>query len=275
MDTTNPAISPTPNKCPLSESVQRARNHYQDKNIAKRFASTAMDTPTDRREKKCVEKALAAADIIAGAFVLDCPCGAGRLLPLLKKHAFKVTGADVSASMVEEARKYAGSQGQNCLDECDELTVSDVFDTGFEDKRFDAVICHRLFQYFSEPQERRLALKELGRISRGPIIVSFLCNWSIDAIGYNIRRAFGLTRKRSCKPISVTTFAKDIRASGLAVEQWIAMRPFISKRWYAVLRPATAHCTVIDRIGAYKNIIWAALGRLAVPAAATLGTLLI
>jgi ubiquinone/menaquinone biosynthesis C-methylase UbiE len=264
-----------PNYFSQLESVQRATNHYQDKQKARRFASTVTGTATDRREKKCVTKALTLASIPAGASVLDCPCGAGRLLPLLKERGYRVTGADVSASMVEEARCYAGPQGQNCLDEKDELVVADVFNTGFDNKRFDAVICHRLFQYFSKPQERQLALKELRRVSSGPIIVSFLCNWSLDAITYKIRRALRITRQRSCKPISVTTFAKDIRACGLVVERWIAMRPFISKRWYAVLRPTTAPCTVLDRVLAYRNIIWAALGRLAVPAAATLGMLLL
>jgi SAM-dependent methyltransferase len=265
----------SPNHSTPSESVQRAINHYQKKQTAKRFASTVVGTATDRREKKCVVKALKLANVPAGASILDCPCGAGRMLPLLKRWGYKITGADVSASMVEEARRYAGPEGENCLDDKDELVVADVFNTGFDDKHFDAVMCHRLFQYFSTPEERRLALNELRRISSGPIIVSFLCNWSIDAIGYKIRRALRITRKRSCRPISATTFAKDIYASGLVVERWIAMRPFISKRWYVVLRPASARCTVMDRIRAYKHIIWAALGRLAAPVAVTLGVLLI
>ena len=260
---------------PPSESVQRAINHYQHKQAAKRFALTVVGTATDRREKKCVIKALTLANIPAGASVLDCPCGAGRLLPTLKKWGYTVIGADVSASMVEEARRYVSTQGENCFDEKDELTVADVFNTGFNHKQFDGVICHRLFQYFSEPHERQLALNELRRISSGPIIVSFLCNWSIDAIAYTIRRALHLTRERSCKPISATTFAKDIRAAGLVVERWIAMRPFISKRWYAVLRPITAHSTVLDEIRPYRNIILAAIGRLAAPAVAALGMLLI
>jgi SAM-dependent methyltransferase len=275
LNTVFPEIKqPSPNRLAPSESVQRAINHYQHKQAAKRFASTVVGTATDRREKKCVVKALTLANVPAGASVLDCPCGAGRLLPLLKKWGYKVTGADVSASMVEEARRYAGPQGENCLEDKDELVVADVFNTGFDDKRFDMVVCHRVFQYFSEPQERRLALTELRRISSGPIIVSFLCNWSVDAIGYKIRRALRITRQRSCKPISATTFARDIRASGLEVERWIAMRPFISKRWYAVLRPATARCTVLDRIRAYRNIIWSALGRLAWPVAAMLSVFL-
>jgi SAM-dependent methyltransferase len=255
-----------------SESVERARNHYQAEFRAKRFASRAISLATDLREKKCVAKAWNLVNAARGVSVLDIPCGAGRMLPLLKKWGFKVIGADVSASMVEEARHYAGPEGKNCLDDNDQLVVTDVFQTGFENKQFDAVMCHRLFQYFNKPQDRRMALEELHRISKGPLIVSFSCNWSLDFVGYKIRRLLGITRKRSCEPISVTTFAKDIRACGLKVERWIAMRPFISKRWYAVLKPATASCTLADAVCAYKNILWAAIARLiAVTAAILIG----
>jgi hypothetical protein len=172
--------------------------------------------------------------------------------------------------MVEEARWYAGDKGANCLDDNDELAVANVFRTGFENKRFDAVMCHRLFQYFNEPAERRLALRELRRISKGPVIVSFLCNWSIDAVAYRLRRFLSITRQRSCKPISATTFAKDIRASGLEVERWIATRPFVSKRWYALLRPATTRYALADKIRAYRDVLWAAVGRLTAVAAVML-----
>ena len=48
------------------------------------------------------------------------------------------------------------------------------------------------------------------------------------------------------------------------------MRPFISKRWYAVLKPAVASCTLADTALAYRNILWAAMGRLIVVATAIL-----
>jgi len=219
-----------------STSVREAMCHYDTKRAAKRFASKVPGTATDRREKKCVEKALDLANIPQGASVLDLPCGAGRLLPLLKKRGYKITGADVSASMVEEARHYAGSGGENCLDETDDLVVANIFQTGFNDNRFDAVICHRLFQYFPDSQERRQALKELRRICSGPIIVSFLCNWAVDAIPFYIKKVIFGRKARGCMPISCATFAKDARESGLIVEKWIAMRPLISKRWYVILR---------------------------------------
>lgn len=257
-----------------SESAQRATNHYQNELIAKRFASKAVGTATDRREKNCVLKALRFANIPAGASILDCPCGAGRMLPVLKERGYKITGADVSASMVDQARLYAGPQGKNCLKEEDKLVVADVFNTGFADKYFDAVMCHRLFQYFNESRDRQLALNELRRISCGPIIVSFSCSWSIDHWWYTLRRFFHLTRRRKCESISPMIFIKDINSCGLEVQQWIATRPFISKRWYAVLAPISRHFTIHDRIRSYRDIIYAG-GRAAMPLSALIGSMLL
>jgi SAM-dependent methyltransferase len=201
--------------------------------------------------------------------VLDIPCGAGRLLPLLKKRGFKVTGADVSANMIEEARRYAGPEGENCLEKTDDLLVANIMETKFKDKQFDAVISNRLFQYyFAEPQVRQHILKELKRITSGPIIMSFVCNWSIDSAPFYLQKLFGRVTRR-CLPISCTTFAKDILASGLVVERWIPMWPFFSKRWYVLLKQDTA----VSKPGffsAYKSVLLALLGHLAVIAAVIL-----
>jgi ubiquinone/menaquinone biosynthesis C-methylase UbiE len=247
-----------------SESTQRAACHYQQTSKAGDYATRISGTGTDRREKKCILEAVEIAKIPAGSSVLDCPCGPGRLIPILKKCGFKVTAADISASMVDLARLYAGPEGQNCLDEKDNLCVANLFDTGFKPGQFDAVVCHRVFQYFSQPQERLLALTELRRISKGPVILSFLCNWSVDALWYKILRVFRLTRLRKCKPISPFTFAKDIRAAGFKIKSWLAMRPFISKRWYVVLEPVpVTGAGFHSSISAYKRIILAAGKRIA------------
>jgi hypothetical protein len=149
--------------------------------------------------------------------------------------------------------------------------VANLFDTGFKTGQFDAVICHRVFQYFSQPQERLVALTELRRISSGPAIVSFLCNWSIDALWHSTLTALRLTGNRKCKSISPFTFAKEIRAAGFKIKRWIAMRPFLSRRWYAVLEPVQIPCNgLLKSISAYRRIILAAGIRVAACALAVL-----
>lgn len=224
----------------LHPSVHKAVNQYNTAETAERFNSGVIGTKTDRREKKCVAKALKIANIPAGAHILDLPCGAGRLLPLLKRFGYKVTGADISDYMLLQARRYAGPAGENCLEETDSLQTANIFQTGFKDKCFDAVLCHRLFQYFPEPQLRQQALKELKRISRGPIIISFKCNLAVNCLASYARKKFLRRKERGCKPINYKAFAQDAKEAGLTVKRWILALPLISERWYAVLEPDNA-----------------------------------
>jgi SAM-dependent methyltransferase len=238
-----------------SESAKKAAQHYQGIFKARTYALRVSGLDTDRREKKCILEALKLAGIPAGSSVLDCPCGPGRIIPILKKSGFTVTGADISPSMLQQARLYAGPEGENCLGEKDKLCVANLFHTSFEDNQFDAVICHRIFQYFTLPQDRLLALKELRRISSGPLIVSFLCNWSIDALWRNALSALGLARKRRCPPISPFTFAKEIQSAGFNIKCWLAMQTFFSRRWYAVLEPVRIPGNkILGSIPAYRRI---------------------
>lgn len=218
-----------------TEAIARASKKYDTKEKVEKYAKSVKDTATTRRESNCVSKALDLVNIPRGASVLDLPCGTGRMIPLLKSYGFKLTCADVSAEMVEQAKLSMGPSGENCIDEEDTFCVASVFDTGFEDNAFDAINCHRLFQYFHESEERQHALKELKRICSGPIIVSFLCDLALDELWDRMRNGFRPRRKRSCVPVGYKLFEKDVQESGLTIKKWILMRPLVSKRWYAVL----------------------------------------
>ncbi|MGB8226175.1 MAG: methyltransferase domain-containing protein [Sedimentisphaerales bacterium] len=257
-------------------SVYKAMNQYNTAETAERFNAGVIGTKTDHREKKCVTKALKIADIPAGAHILDLPCGAGRLLPLLKRFGYKVTGADISDYMLLQARRYAGPAGENCLEETDSLQTANIFQTGFKDKCFDAVLCHRLFQYFPEPQLRQQALKELKRISRGPIIISFKCNLAVNCLASYARRKFLRRKDRGCKPIDYKAFAQDAKEAGLTVKKWILTLPLISERWYVILEPDNASNAETSRMN--SAIAKSKLGRIsriaAVAAAIVIGVFL-
>jgi len=237
---------------PRSHSVVKAARQYLNKDKAKLFASSVPGTKTDRREKRCLRKALAFLGLLPGSSVLDIPCGAGRMFPLLKQNGYRVTGADISASMIEEAVQA----------DYDNLKITDIFETAFFDNQFDLVICHRLFQYFSEAFDRRSALAELHRISKGPIVVSFSCNLALDVLAYKIKRFIGITRTRSCQPIRFGDFTKDAQAVGLEVVRWIAIRPLISRRWYAVMRPQMSfNVSPCQKLATFSNISFSLLSR--------------
>jgi SAM-dependent methyltransferase len=217
-----------------SSSVQRVISRFGTKHKAQQYASGLVGTATDRREKKCIAKALE--NVSRGTSVLDLPCGNGRLLPLLKKLGYKVTAADSSVHMVAMARHYMGPLGENCIDETDEFQVANILQTDFENDFFDAVVCNRLFHHFPKAEVRQQALKELRRICKGPIVVSFFCNLAYDALTFFLKNKIGHKQPNDRIPISCNTFAEDAQEAGLVVEKWIPMRPLISRQWYAVLK---------------------------------------
>ena len=218
-----------------ADSVVRAMGQYDTGEKVKKYTAGVMGTATDRREQRCITKALDFAGVPAGAFVLDLPCGPGRLLPLLKKRGYRICGIDVSASMVEQARLYAGPLGKNCLEETDRLQVGSIFKSGLDDNYVDAAVCNRLIHYFPEAELRREALRELSRVCRGPIVISFLCSWSLDDVWYSMLVKVRRQGRRRCGGISPGTFAEDARKAGLVVKKFIPTLPLLSRRWYAVL----------------------------------------
>lgn len=215
-------------------SVQRTLNHYARGSVAERYRTRHVGTARHTREEAAIARALR--DVPAGARVLDLPCGTGRMLPLLARLELRVTAADGSAEMAARAAALVREKGLESSVEA--VVVANVFATGFPDGAFEAVVANRLFQHFPEPDARQQALKELARISRGPLVVSFFCTRAVD---YWIRRIqqklFGREVPHRVT-IPYAAFARDVRAAGLRVERVEMARPYVSQQWYAILRPA-------------------------------------
>jgi SAM-dependent methyltransferase len=207
---------------------------YKNPSAADRYAGL-YQTPAGRRrhfrEEGCIAKGLAG--VPKGSRVLDLPCGAGRMYPLLKRLGYQVTEADGSPSMLEYARRNAEKFPHN---HTDEFVIADAFHTPFEDGQFDAVVCNRLIHHFPEPQVRQQLLRELGRISRGPIVISFFSLLATDAVKYTFKHAVSRFDWPSRKPISPWQFAHDVRRAGLTIARWIVPLPGFSMQWYAVLK---------------------------------------
>jgi len=166
--------------------------------------------------------------------VLDLPCGAGRLTPLLVDMGYKVISADSSAHMVRLAGQASLRNGLPLA--AADFIVASVLATPFSDGEFDAVVCNRLFHHFRESEIRRQALRELKRICRGPIVVSFFCSHALDSVTFCVKQLLAKRRATDRIPISYRVFTRDCQAAGLKVCSIMPTRPGISKQWYLVLR---------------------------------------
>lgn len=112
---------------------------------------------------------LAISDIPAGATILDVASGAGQTaLPLARK-GHRVTGIDIAANLVEEARKRAYTEGLDV-----QFDEGDAEDLPYDDASFD--VAFSLIGAMFAPQPEKVAA-EFARVTRpgGRIIMG---NWT-------------------------------------------------------------------------------------------------
>jgi ubiquinone/menaquinone biosynthesis C-methylase UbiE len=221
-----------------SPSHKLARERFSNKTLADKYPSEYGLGWRDRREKKCIEMCLEA--IPPGSRVLDLPCGTGRLTRMLLSRGYQVTGADVSEAMLGHAREnyraYQREQGSNAPTV--QFEIRDVLATGFNNDQFDGITCIRLFHHFDDSETRRRALKELRRICRGPMIVTFLNSFALDRFSSWLKATVRRRKRESQLPIPFKTFAADVAAAGLKIDKKIAAHWGISSRWFLVLSRA-------------------------------------
>lgn len=127
-------------------------------------------------------------------FLLDIPCGTGRIFPTLLSKGISLIGADISMEMMRAwtpARLIGRVSHQKLKsDSAVPLIQCDAERMPFKDKSFDAVSCLR-FLTMKVPQEARgVIFREMTRVSRAWIILecqhknqfSDILNWIAQKI---------------------------------------------------------------------------------------------
>ncbi len=194
-----------------------------------------------RRELASIVKCLK--DIPFGSRVLDLPCGLGCLTKVLVERGYLVTAADASESQVNHAREnYLAYQKRHGLKGAPvKFERRDLLATGYANDEFDGVTCIRLFHHFYESETRRSALRELRRICRGPIVLTFRRSLAVDYARYWIKdrivhyRKLGTPLYDRVLPISLKKFSAEIADAGLGIDAKMAAVWGISSRWFLVL----------------------------------------
>ena len=114
-------------------------------------------------ESRAVGRALRHA---AGGRVLDCPCGTGRLDPLLRERFREVVGVDRSEAMLAIYRR--GDRARTG-------EIGDAFDLPWADGAFDWVVSHRMFHHLRSDEVRVALLRSFARVVRqGVILYAFV-----------------------------------------------------------------------------------------------------
>jgi len=109
--------------------------------------------------------------------LLDLPCGAARMTVVLARLGFRrLAGADVSPAMLDLARTRLSEEGLDVP-----LSLADAERLPFGDGQFDNVFCFRLFHHFPTAALRLQVARELCRVARRRVLVSYLDDRAFNA----------------------------------------------------------------------------------------------
>jgi SAM-dependent methyltransferase len=164
-------------------------------------------------------------DVPAGGTVLDAPCGTGILTRLFASLGLRVTSLDISAAMLEVSGERAPGQAH---------VRADVERLPFAAGAFDAVVCNRFLMHLPE-DVRPAVLRELARVSRGPVVVTLCHPYTLKSFTRALRRTLGMRAPRRSR-LGMADIRREAEAAGLCLERVATVVPLFSEVWVAVLR---------------------------------------
>ena len=137
--------------------------------------------------------------------ILDAGTGTGYFAILLSMEGHRVTGIDLTESMLEEAKDLAPRHGAGSAI----FLKADATETGFEDQCFDAIVTRNLTWTLPDPAK---AYKEWHRILRpGGILLNFDANYA-DNVRHQNQEASYIEDKDVYGHIGITPDMKEENA---------------------------------------------------------------
>ena len=216
-DTLNRTDAPTDDSPPQDAPWSRPDGYA--KAYAEARFTTGTGTRTDRRERRILQRLVRLVDVGPGPW-LDVPSGAGRLSGLLP-------GPVIRCDRDEAMLEACGSGPR---------VRASALALPFRDRSFRGALCFRLLHHLPETEQRLQVLRELRRVSDGPLIFSFFHSASIQHVRRVVRRRFG--KKRSSRGgISWRRLLVELQEAGYRVKAAHGLAPLVSEQWIVLAEP--------------------------------------
>lgn len=159
--------------------------------------------------------------------VLDVPCGAGRLSPVIAAHARKLFEVDYSLEMLKLCRRNAVSYKPF-------TAQASAFQLPFGDRTFDLAISIRLSHHIPDRDARRDHVREMLRVSRRFVLLTFFGEESLKNRLRNLYRRLG-GKKRPKHTLSRAEVAEVARSAGFRVLASKSISPALSGHFFTLL----------------------------------------
>jgi ubiquinone/menaquinone biosynthesis C-methylase UbiE len=168
-------------------------------------------------------------------WVLDVPCGTGRLLRGLARHIPHSIGADVSRDMIDFSRQHSHFKrrtvGHLEYVQCDAKSLP------FHNDTFDLVVSGRFLHhlYHLSQAERIQVMREFARVSRRWVLGDFNMQYGLK---YYINKVRNVLKGKQLKSqrMKATKVFGELNEAGLQVEQVYPISWITSEKWYILCR---------------------------------------
>jgi ubiquinone/menaquinone biosynthesis C-methylase UbiE len=148
---------------------------YEKKRFSRRYRMRRLD----RLERDFAKKVF---EMVGGdSHIIDIPCGNGRFFGIFSK-ARKLTMVDYSGNMLAAAKEKSGTP------ENVEFIQADISKMPLPDNCAELCFCMRLFHHMKNDQVRLQSLKELVRISKRYVALSF---YNRNCLRFYLRKILG------------------------------------------------------------------------------------
>ena len=153
------------------EKVKNYYKHFDEKNRLRNDNSGKLEFLITMR---ILEKNLPALDDGAEISVLDLGGGAGVYSFPLAKKGYKVTLADLSETLLEQAKKQKEEDKVENLIACDQVNATDL--SCYKDNSFDVVLLFGPLYHLTAKDEREKCVAEIQRVLKtgGKVFASFI-----------------------------------------------------------------------------------------------------
>jgi protein-S-isoprenylcysteine O-methyltransferase Ste14/SAM-dependent methyltransferase len=163
--------------------------------------------------------------------VLDIPSGGGRVGVLLAQHQYQVTCADYSPAMVDITRHTAAQVGVDIA-----VDQQDIEAMTYADRAFDTIVCFRLFHHFPNRAIRARAVREMCRVARDRVVVSYFSPLAFSALE---RKARGTINGRQSKfTTSLNEVCSYFEDCGFVLEKDFSQLPLLRTLHVGLFRRA-------------------------------------
>lgn len=214
----------------MPSSTETYRSRLQDQVAARRYAERferGARRRINEREQRAVRRIFSS---LGGCLsVLDVPCGAGRFLQVLSADGRQVTGMDMAAEVLPFARERAQDLGVNAT-----FLQGDASGTGLPDQSVDAVFCNRLLHHITTAEERAVFLRELHRVTRRHLVVSFFDYRQFGRLRVWLKRLKGRRVDYWGQP-TLAEFGAEVARCGFRIREVVPTGPPWVAEKYLVL----------------------------------------